>query len=227
MNKDTTRLLQQLRDEMDALRERIAAMETGLDELQRHLETEETVPEPAEAVDLSAVAIGSFSAMGEPVEEVSPQKDSVPLRSTPAPPTPAGVIEDNLSEAGPSPYPRPGVDKTSEGAPLPPVNSPTPEPKPAPKPSLAESPDRYAWRKDMPGLAVRDIRSAIALNDRVLFINVLFQQDAVRFQNALNDLNAFETFPQAEDYLRTNYPQWNYDSEVVYRFMMAVRRKLR
>ena len=79
----------------------------------------------------------------------------------------------------------------------------------------------------MPGLAVRDIRSAIALNDRVLFINLLFGQDAVRFQNVLNALNSFETFPEAEDFLRTNFPQWNYDSEVVYRFMMAVRRKLR
>ena len=215
MNKDTTRLLEQLRSELDSLRERIATMETSLDELQSHLETEPAAPETAEAVDLSAVAIDAFAAVGE-TAEVSPlQKDSASQSAAPAPPTPACVIEDNLSEAGPSPYPRPGVDKPSAGE-IPPQ-----------KVSLAESPDRYAWRKDMPGLAVRDIRSAIALNDRVLFINVLFQQDAVRFQNALNDLNAFENFPQAEDYLRTNYPQWNYDSEVVYRFMMAVRRKLR
>ena len=217
MNKDTTRLLQQLRSDIDSLRQRLATMETSLDELQGQLESEAAAPEAVEpeAVDLSAVAIGDFSSAGE-TAEVSPlQKDSASQSAAPAPPTPACVIEDNLSEAGPSPYPRPGVDKPSAGE------------IPPPKVSLAESPDRYAWRKDMPGLAVRDIRSAIALNDRVLFINVLFQQDAVRFQNALNDLNAFENFPQAEDYLRTNYPQWNYDSEVVYRFMMAVRRKLR
>ena len=92
---------------------------------------------------------------------------------------------------------------------------------------IADSTDRYAWRKDMPGSPVRDIRSAIALNDRVLFINLLFQQDAVRFQNVLNALNALESFIEAESFLRSNFPQWNYDSEVVYRFMMAVRRKLR
>ena len=34
--------------------------------------------------------------------------------------------------------------------------------------------DRQAWRTDMPGAPVRDIRSAISLNDRVLFINRLF-----------------------------------------------------
>ena len=99
---------------------------------------------------------------------------------------------------------------------------------PAPvKAAVRENTDRYAWRKDMPGAPVRDIRSAIALNDRVLFINILFQQDAVRFQNTLNALNELESLPEAEDYLQTHFPQWNLDSEVVYRFMMAVRRKLR
>lgn len=203
MNKDTTRLLQQLRGEINALRERIATLETGLDELQSHLETEASAPEAAEAeaVDLSAVSLG-------------------PIEPEPAP-APEPVVEpEPVAEPEPEDFPFPEPTPIAEP-------ETAPRPASAPKPSVLESTDRYAWRKDMPGLAVRDIRSAIALNDRVLFINLLFQQDAVRFQNALNDLNAFETFPQAEDYLRTNYPQWNYDSEVVYRFMMAVRRKLR
>ncbi len=209
MNKDTTRLLQQLRSDLDALRQRISTMETSLDELQRQLESEAAAPEAAEteAVDLSAVAVGAFSepeAAPEPIAEPEPVAEDAPVEDFPFP----------EPEVAPAPVPEPEP-------------APQPAPKPSPKAAIQESTDRYAWRKDMPGLAVRDIRSAIALNDRVLFINVLFQQDAVRFQSALNDLNGFETFPQAEDYLRTNYPQWNYDSEVVYRFMMAVRRKLR
>lgn len=209
MNKDTTRLLQQLRSDLDALRQRISTMETSLDEIQRQLESEAAAPEAAEteAVDLSAVAVGAFSepeAAPEPIAEPEPVAEDAPVEDFPFP----------EPEVVPAPVPEPEP-------------APQPAPKPSPKAAIQESTDRYAWRKDMPGLAVRDIRSAIALNDRVLFINVLFQQDAVRFQSALNDLNGFETFPQAEDYLRTNYPQWNYDSEVVYRFMMAVRRKLR
>lgn len=209
MNKDTTRLLQQLRSDLDALRQRISTMETSLDELQRQLESEAAAPEAAEteAVDLSAVAVGAFSepeAAPEPIAEPEPVAQDAPVEDFPFP----------EPEVAPAPVPEPEP-------------APQPAPKPSPKAAIQESTDRYAWRKDMPGLAVRDIRSAIALNDRVLFINVLFQQDAVRFQSALNDLNGFEAFPQAEDYLRTNYPQWNYDSEVVYRFMMAVRRKLR
>ena len=215
MNKDTTRLLQQLRSDLDALRQRISTMETSLDELQRQLESEAAAPEAAEteAVDLSAVAVGAFSepeAAPKPIAEPEPVAEDAPVEDFPFP----------EPEVAPAPVPEPEPEPEPEPA-------PQPAPKPSPKAAIQESTDRYAWRKDMPGLAVRDIRSAIALNDRVLFINVLFQQDAVRFQSALNDLNGFETFPQAEDYLRTNYPQWNYDSEVVYRFMMAVRRKLR
>ena len=52
-------------------------------------------------------------------------KDSVPLRSTPAPPTISCVIccANNWYLAGPSPYPCPGVDTPSGGySLLPPKN---------------------------------------------------------------------------------------------------------
>ena len=85
---------------------------------------------------------------------------------------------------------------------------------------------KQAWRIDMPGAAVRDIRSAISLNDRVLFINRLFDEDPVVFQETLTHLNQMETLDQAVDYLAANRPQWNFESEIVYRFMMALRRKI-
>ena len=86
--------------------------------------------------------------------------------------------------------------------------------------------DRQAWRKDMPGTPVRDIRSAISLNDRVLFINTLFGEDPVKFQEVLTKLNQMSCLEEAVDYLAGEYPEWNFESETVYRFMMAVRRKL-
>ena len=85
---------------------------------------------------------------------------------------------------------------------------------------------KQAWRTDMPGAAVRDIRSAISLNDRVLFINRLFDEDPVIFQETLTKLNQMETLDEAVDYLAANRPQWNFESEIVYRFMMALRRKI-
>jgi hypothetical protein len=85
---------------------------------------------------------------------------------------------------------------------------------------------RQAWRTDMPGASVRDIRSAISLNDRVLFINRLFGEDPVAFQETLTAVNQMETLDAAVEYLVQKYPLWNLDSELVYRFMMALRRKL-
>ncbi len=86
--------------------------------------------------------------------------------------------------------------------------------------------DNCAWRKDIPGAPVRDIRSAISLNDRVIFINLLFEEDAQKFVNALTQINGMETFDQAVEYLTSEFPAWDMNSELVYRFMMAVRRRL-
>ena len=83
-----------------------------------------------------------------------------------------------------------------------------------------------AWRRDMPGTSVRDIRSAISLNDRVIFINQLFAEDAQAFVNALSDINQMTTLDEVVEYLAARYPQWNMNSDLVYRFMMAVRRKI-
>lgn len=83
-----------------------------------------------------------------------------------------------------------------------------------------------AWRRDMPGTSVRDIRSAISLNDRVIFINQLFEEDAQAFVNALSDINQMTTLDEVVEYLAARYPHWNMNSDLVYRFMMAVRRKI-
>ena len=85
----------------------------------------------------------------------------------------------------------------------------------------------HAWRKDMPGTPVRDIRSAISLNDRVIFINLLFNEDAQAFVNALTRINSMETLDEAVDFISSEFPSWDLNSDLVYRFMMAVRRKVR
>lgn len=84
-----------------------------------------------------------------------------------------------------------------------------------------------AWRKDMPGSPVRDIRSAISLNDRVIFINLLFKEDAQAFVDTLAKINTMETLDQAVEYICETFPTWDLNSDLVYRFMMAVRRKVK
>ena len=84
-----------------------------------------------------------------------------------------------------------------------------------------------AWRKDMPGSTVRDIRSAISLNDRVIFINLLFKEDAQTFVDTLSKINTMETLDQVVEYICAEFPSWDLNSDLVYRFMMAVRRKVK
>ena len=87
--------------------------------------------------------------------------------------------------------------------------------------------DKLAWKKDMPGSAVKDVRSAISLNDRILFINKLFAEDPMAFQAAIGKLNAMESLDEVVAYVKAEHSDWNLESDVVYRFMMAVRRKVR
>ena len=86
---------------------------------------------------------------------------------------------------------------------------------------------KQAWRTDMPGLAVKDIRSAISLNDRLIFINYLFHEDPMAFQESLTKINALQSLDEVVSMLAESHPEWDFESEVVYRFMMAVRRKIR
>lgn len=74
-----------------------------------------------------------------------------------------------------------------------------------------------AWRKDLPGPEVKDVRSAISLNDRVMFISTLFRDDSMLFQDVINKINALTTLEKAVQYLKENFPEWDMDSELVYR----------
>ena len=86
--------------------------------------------------------------------------------------------------------------------------------------------EKQAWRTAMPGSPVKDVRSAIALMDRVLFINNLFGADAMAFQEALNQINQMQSLDEAVEYLAAIHPEWDFNSQTVYSFMMAVRRKV-
>ena len=82
------------------------------------------------------------------------------------------------------------------------------------------------WRKDRPGTPVADMRSAVTLNDRVLFINTLFDGDPVKFQDAVMAANGMKDIDELLDYLASKGYDWDMGSDTVYRFMMAARRKL-
>ena len=118
-----------------------------------------------------------------------------------------------------------------------PVVTAAPKVEQAPAPKAEDTPaekvavidimtQKHRWRTAIPGAPVKDIRGAIALMDRVLFINTLFGTDPMAFQETLNQINQMQTLEQAVEYLASAHPEWDFDSDIVYSFMMAVRRKI-
>ena len=96
------------------------------------------------------------------------------------------------------------------------------------KKTVAEAMEaKMLWKTAIPGSEVKDVRSAISLNDRVLFINKLFSENPAEFQQTVSVINTATSLEELIEYFSEHYPQWNMDSDLVFRFMMAVRRKVR
>jgi hypothetical protein len=129
---------------------------------------------------------------------------------------------DDLPEPEPEPVP---VPEPVEG----PEPEPQPEPEPAPKPAPVlprPETERLPWRLDKPGLSVKHIRSGISMYDRALFIGTLFKEDYALYDKTIGELDALTSLDEAVDYLLERFPDWNLKSDIVYNFMMAIRKKL-
>ena len=197
-------------------------------------ETQETEPETVVEIAEELVA----EETPAPVVDVEPEVEIEPVVEPEPEPEPEPEVEvesvaetEPVVEIEPLPevFPEPEVDDDDD---LPLFAEPESifeaaqkSPK-ARKAVLDVMEDKQAWRTDIPGAPVKDILSAISLNDRVQFINVLFNGDPGLFQQARAQLNAMETLDQAVEYITSTY-NWDMGSQVVYRFMMAVRRKVK
>lgn len=210
MDKSQKELLQDFQEEVIALKERIAALEARISALQAG-----EIQADDEVVDFTDIEIGVEEPVGEPEPVAEPQPVEEPL------PEP---VEEPVAE------PEPVLESILEPEPAP---QPAPEPEPAPAPAasapsapLEDETANLPWRKDKPGLSVKNIRSGISLLDRALFIGTLFKEDFALYDQTIADLNAMESLDEAVDYIRERFPSWNLKSDVVYHFMMSIRKKL-
>ena len=95
----------------------------------------------------------------------------------------------------------------------------------------AAKPDWYDWEVDYPAAYVDDVYKGISFNDRFEFIKELFNvtgsldEAEMAFKETLDMINSLENFKQVVAYIRERFPQWDEQSDEVYRFYMAVRRK--
>ncbi len=84
-----------------------------------------------------------------------------------------------------------------------------------------------AWMIDIPGEKVSSILSIIPLNDKLTFINNLFDSDEDQFYLTLERIEEMSSFDEVLNDMRAAFPEWNDSSDDVYRFYMFVRRKFR
>ena len=236
---------------VEEIPEEIPASEEPSDDLPFDLPVEETpieVPVQEMPVAAEPVIEPALEAEIEPETEPVVEPDVEPENQTVSEPeiepvveTVAELIEEDLPEEIVLDEPvaeEPAPVVLAESAPevtepleqqTPVSETPVEEPaKPIVKEAIIDAmTEKQAWRTDMPGTQVKDVRLAISLHERVLFINHLFSEDPMAFQATVNKVNASASLDEVVNYVKETFPQWNLESDLVYRFMMAVRRKIR
>lgn len=240
-------ILSEIKSLMASVRVQLEQLDVKMAELQQSFEPQSIVIEPTDfsidditsvegfaslpelqtVVEIEPVALVPEMAVLEPediVAEPEPVSELVPEPETVvSEPEPVAEPEALVSD------PEPVVSEPAVSEPVAnvAVEQPVIADKVASRQAVIDAMvSRQAWRTDMPGTPVRDVRAAIALVDRALFINTLFGEDAASFINAVNAVNQMTSLDEAVEYIAQNYPDWDMESDIVYRFMMAVRRKV-
>ena len=225
MENKEQQILSEIKSMMASIRSQLERLDAKMAELQQVVDPENF---EADSVDIN---------IDEPIEDVTAdlpeiQDNDLPFDDVPVEDAADGPVQVDIEQPAEEVVEETAVEEEDDD--LPGVFD---EPAPitiATKAEVTAKPtindvmaSEHAWRKDMPGTPVRDIRSAISLNDRVIFINLLFNEDAQAFVNALTRINSMETLDEAVDFISSEFPSWDLNSDLVYRFMMAVRRKVK
>ena len=214
MENREQQILSEIKSMMASIRLQLEQLDAKMAELQQSVDPEGIEVEP---IDIDLDETVAPEVVAEPVEQSIDFVDDLPVVETP-------VVETPVVES-------PAVEEDDDDLPF------FTEPEQVTVHAAANTvvrpvvidamTARQAWRTDMPGAPVKDIRSAISLNDRVIFINYLFNEDPMAFQEVLTKINQMESLDQVVEFALTSHPEWDMDSEVVYRFMMAVRRRVK
>ena len=87
---------------------------------------------------------------------------------------------------------------------------------------------RIEISEKLTGLPVKDLKKAIGINDRYLYINDLFRGDEVMYERSIKTINSFSIWPEAEYWIRRELKTklgWTDDNETVKQFDQLVKRR--
>ncbi len=75
---------------------------------------------------------------------------------------------------------------------------------------------------------IKDLKKAVGINDRFLFINELFRGDDVMYERSIKTINSFSIYPEAEYWIKRELKLklgWDDKNEVVKQFDQLIRRR--
>ena len=235
-------ILSEIKSLMASVRVQLEQLDVKMAELQQSFEPQSIVIEPTDfsidditsveglaslpelqtVVEIEPVTAEHEMAVSEP-EDIVPEQEAVVSDPEPVAEQETVVFDPVAEPEALVSEPEPVSEPVAKVA----VEQPVLADKVASRQAVIDAmASKQAWRTDMPGSPVRDVRAAIALVDRALFINTLFGEHAASFINAVNAVNQMTSLDEAVEYITENYPGWDMESDIVYRFMMAVRRKV-
>ena len=256
MENREQQILSEIKVMVASIRTQLQQLDAKMMELQSAVDPDNlsTKPIDIDMDDMELIGLAAAASVndGMPVAEFPDIEDTVPVKEIPDVeeaipveeplPEPEPVVEPEpvhvpdpeplpVAEPEPAPVVTPAEPVEDDDDDLPLFSEPKPlfeaaQDSPKVKKAVIDvMTDRQAWRTDMAGTPVRDLLSAISLNDRVHFIKTLFKNDAVLFQQTRAKVNSMSSLDEVVDYITSNF-DWDMSSPAVYRFMMAVRRKV-
>lgn len=74
---------------------------------------------------------------------------------------------------------------------------------------------------------IQDIKAALGINERFLFINTLFKGDQPAFEEAVANLNGFAAYPEAAIFLKhlASRYEWDEEGEACQKLQMIIKRR--
>lgn len=189
---------------------KVAVLMPGLRSQQQPVEQsvwEKYAPRPE--VEEAAVVVAAAAPVSRPVpvEEVVTVKPE-PAPVAPVPPAAKPITYDPLVEI-------PTLSQQINQAEPESINDRLKQPKSELAELLKETP-------------IKDLRKAIGINDRFLFINELFRGDEAMYERSIKTINGFNIFPEAEYWINRELKTklgWNIDHPAVLQFDQLIRRR--
>jgi hypothetical protein len=75
---------------------------------------------------------------------------------------------------------------------------------------------------------VKDLRKAIGINEKYIYISELFQGDEAMYERSIKTINGFSVYPEAEQWIKRELFTklcWEVESQIVKQFDQLVRRR--